>query len=208
MNIFTYHISGAVLYFPCLVHFNLEENVLSTKHIKLTNHFKSGTANHKYLHSLESGLPLPFVRWTSNSDLAYQHPVWFRIGSSPWSKPKNNRKKGPCVIFSSVEEKILTYPTNTDEDETKNIKTASVKILFQTEQNMCQKAYEVYVKAKKNCLSTTDDRLPKTKDLHLCLRSVIAEMHSANWSLVYQWSLPYNKTKYHLHPTKDSALTC
>lgn len=44
-------------FFISPVHFTLEVNTFSTKHIKLTDHFKSGTANHKYLHSLESGLP-------------------------------------------------------------------------------------------------------------------------------------------------------
>lgn len=55
----------------------------------------------------------------------------------------------------------MTYLINTDEDEKKSIKTVSVKILFQSEQNMCQEAYEVYVKAKKNCKRATGNRLHK-----------------------------------------------
>lgn len=88
---------------------------------------------------------------------------------------------------------------NTHEDEKKNIKTVSVKILFQTEQNMCQEAYEVYVKAKKNCLSTVDNTSLKTKDPYLCLGSKIAKMDPANRT---QWSLPHKKTKHHLHLTR------
>lgn len=58
------------------------------------------------------------------------------IELSPLQELKTKQQGSSYVIFSSVQEKVTTYPINTDEDEKKNIKTVSDNILFQAEQKV------------------------------------------------------------------------
>lgn len=82
-----------------VVHFTLEMDTLFTQYTELT---KTGAANHKYLHTLESGLPHSFVRWTG----IYNLPISLLRDSqlTPQQTVRNdevkNNKKGSYVIFS------------------------------------------------------------------------------------------------------------
>lgn len=97
-------------------------DTLSSQYIELT---KAGVANQKYLHTLESGLPNSFMRWTG----IYALPISLLCDSqlTPQQIVRNNEikntKKGSYVIFSQEKQKIMTYTINIDEDNKNSIKT-------------------------------------------------------------------------------------